>query len=96
MNHMMKSICMTLLWFGWVLSATATDVETPSGKRDEVAVGSGTTQWLDTQREGRVAGNMLPIPPAEAGPSYERYIDSFGNPIPGQSPSQMSAPGARR
>ncbi len=54
------------------------------GKRAKVEIGARTSQWLDTQREGRSAGNLLPIPGAEAGLSYRRYIESFGKPIPDQ------------
>ncbi len=51
-----------------------------SGKRAKI--GARTSQWLDSQREGRNAGNLLPIPGDEAGLSYRRYIESFGKPIP--------------
>jgi len=55
-----------------------------TGERAKVEVGTRTTQWLDAQREGRMAGNPLPIPGAEAGLSYRRYINSFSKPIPDQ------------
>lgn len=85
-----KFLCITLfLWIGFSLSATADETEADSGKRAQPAVGARTTQWLDMQREGRAAGNLLTIPGAEAGPSYKRYIDSFANPIPDQLLSQM-------
>ncbi|HET7833916.1 MAG TPA: DUF3613 domain-containing protein [Gallionella sp.] len=84
---------------GGAASATASTGESAAataegGKRTKVEVGARTSQWLDSQREGRGAGNLLPIPGAEAGLSYRRYIDSFGKPIPEQLGYTMSAGGA--
>ncbi len=62
----------------------STQVAANGGKPAKVKVGDRTSQWLDSQREGRNPGNLLPIPGAEAGLSYRRYIDSFGKPIPDQ------------
>jgi hypothetical protein len=81
----MKFLCITLfLWIGSPLSATATEAEAGSSERGQAAVGTRTTQWLDIQRDGRAAGNLLPILGAEAGLSYRRYINSFTKPIPDQ------------
>lgn len=63
-------------------------------ERDKITVGTRSAQWLDTQREGRAAGKLLPIPGAEAGRSYQRYIDSFGSPIPERLPA--AAAGAQK
>lgn len=85
------------LWIGISLSATAAEAEGGgSSKHAQPAVGTRTAQWLDMQRDGRAAGNLLPIPGAEAGPSYQRYIDSFATPIPDQLSSQSPAYGAKR
>jgi hypothetical protein len=98
MNHdRMKYLFITLLlWIGFSLSATAAEEEADQGKNDKTEVGTRTAQWLDLQREGRAAGNMLPIPGAEAGPSYQRYIDSFARPIPEQLYSQTPASSAKK
>ncbi|HLY97044.1 MAG: DUF3613 domain-containing protein [Sideroxydans sp.] len=94
----MRYSCIILsLWIGFSPSATAAEAEHgSSSRRAQPAVGARTTQWLDMQREGRAAGNLLPIPGAEAGPSYQRYIDSFATPIPDQLSSQSPAYGARK
>lgn len=98
MNHdTMKYLFITLLlWIGCSLSATAAEEAADKGKSDKTAVGTRTTKWLDTQREGRAAGNMLPVPGAEAGPSHQRYIDSFSSPIPDKLLSETPASGAKR
>jgi Protein of unknown function (DUF3613) len=77
------------LWGAFSHPAIAADTEADSDKRTQPAVGSSTTEWLDMQREGRAAGNLLTIPGAEAGPAYKRYIDSFAIPIPEQLSSEM-------
>ncbi len=93
----MKVLGITLfLCLGFSHCAVAEEAEVDSSKNDQLAVGASTTQWLDTQREGRAAGNLLPIPGAEAGPSYQRYIDSFSTPIPDQLYSPTPASGAKR
>ncbi len=98
MNHsMIRILCITLL-----LSieaphfAVAAETEGDNNKEERQAIGTRTTQWLDTQREGRTPGNLLSIPAAEAGPSYQRYIDSFAIPMPDQLPSQSPAYGTKR
>jgi hypothetical protein len=93
-----RYLCITLfLWIGFSLYATAAEVEQgSSSRRAQPVVGTRTTQWLDMQREGRAAGNLLTIPGAEAGPSYQRYIDSFSTPIPDQLFSQSPAYGAKK
>jgi hypothetical protein len=98
MNHdQMKYLCITLLlWIGFSLSATAAETEADNSKRDKAPVGTRTAQWLDIQREGRAAGNMLPIPGEEAGPSHQRYIDSFASPIPDQLLSDTPASSAKK
>lgn len=99
MNHdTMRYLCITLfLWIGFSLSATAAEGEQGgSSRRAQPAVGTRTAQWLDMQRDGHAAGNLLPIPGAEAGPSYQRYIDSFATPIPDQLSSQSPAYGAKK
>lgn len=93
----LKFLCITLsIWVGLPLSANAAEAEKDSSERARITVGTRTAQWLDVQREGRAAGNMLPIPGAEAGPSYQRYIDSFAHPIPEQLLSQTPAPSAQK
>lgn len=93
----MRYLCITLfLWIGLSLFATAAETEDGISKRAPPVVGARTTQWLDMQREGRAAGNLLPIPAAEAGPSYQHYIDSFANPIPDQLSSESPAYGAKK
>lgn len=62
-------------------------------ERAPYAVGSGTDALLAAQREGRQAGKALPIPPAEAGPSRKRYLDSFSRPIPEQLLPQQTSTG---
>ncbi len=73
---------------GTAQAETSTGESAPAAvdqnKRTKVEVGARTSQWLDSQREGRSAGNLLPIPGAEAGLSYRRYIDSFSKSIPDQ------------
>lgn len=98
MNHdTMRYLCITLfLWIGFSLSATAAETEQGGSGRRAQPVGTRTAQWLDMQRDGRAAGNLLPIPGAEAGPSYQRYIDSFATPIPDQFSSQSPAYGAKK
>lgn len=93
MNHdTMKFLFVTLmLWIGGSLSATAAEEEAGKDKSDKTEVGTRTAQWLELQREGRAAGNLLPIPGAEAGPSYQRYMDSFATPIPDRLYSQTPA-----
>jgi hypothetical protein len=93
----MKYLLATLfLWIGCSLSATATEKEAGSDKNEKAALGTRTSQWLDIQREGRAAGNMLTIPGAEAGPSYQRYMDSFAKPIPDQLLSETPASGGKK
>ncbi len=93
----MRYLCITFfLWIGFSLSATAAETEEDISKRAQPVNGVRTTQWLDMQREGRAAGNLLPIPAAEAGPSYQRYIDSFTIPIPDQLSSQSPAYGTKK
>jgi hypothetical protein len=67
--------------------AAGTDGAERDDERDKITVGTRSAQWLDTQREGRAAGKLLPIPGAEAGRSYQRYIDSFASPIPEKLPA---------
>ncbi len=67
--------------------AAATDGAARDDERDKITVGTRSAQWLDAQREGSAAGKLLPIPGAEAGRSYQRYIDSFANPIPEKLPA---------
>ncbi len=86
-----------ILWIGLSLSASAAEPEEDSSKHtQQPAVGTSTTEWLDMQREGRAAGNLLTIPGAEAGPSYKRYIDSFATPIPEQLGAEMPGYGVKR
>jgi hypothetical protein len=87
MNIRMKFIGITLsVVIGVPSFATADEAPQPDGKKQEaqVTVGTRTGQWLELQREGRAAGNLLPIPGAEAERSSQRYIDSFSQPIPNQ------------
>lgn len=88
MNLRMKFLCITLsIGIGVPPFATADEAPQPDDKKQEAAqvtVGTRTGQWLDIQREGRAAGNLLPIPGAEAERSSQRYIDSFSRPIPNQ------------
>ncbi len=93
----MKFFGITLiLWIGLSLPASAAEPEEDSSKRAQPAVGTSTTEWLDMQREGRAAGNLLTIPGAEAGPSYKRYIDSFATPIPDQLGAEMPGYGVKK
>jgi hypothetical protein len=93
----MKFFCITLfLWIGSPLSATAAEAEAGSSERGQTTVGTRTTQWLDIQRAGRAAGNLLPIPGAEAGLSYRRYINSFTKPIPDQLLPEAPASSAQK
>lgn len=85
-----------LLWICFAFSATAAEAEKENGDQDKAKVGTRTAQWLDIQREGRAAGNMLPVPAVEAGPSHQRYIDSFATPIPDQLLSPAPASGAKK
>ena len=98
MNHdTMKYLFITLLLgIGCSLSATAAEEGADKAKSEQTAVGTRTAQWLELQREGRAAGNMLPVPAAEAGPSYQRYIDSFATPIPEKLYSRTPASGAKQ
>ncbi len=70
-----------------VASAPAAAPATDGAERGKITVGTRSAQWLDTQREGSAAGKLLPIPGAEAGRSYQRYIDSFASPIPEKLPT---------
>lgn len=65
-------------------SGTSPTAAGDGDKRAKVEIGARTSEWLDAQREGRLAGNLLPILGAEAGPSYRRYIDTFTKPVPDQ------------
>lgn len=89
-------IVTVLLWGAFSHPAIAAEAEADSGKRAQPAVGRSTTEWLDMQREGRAAGNLLTIPGAEAGPSYKRYIDSFAIPIPDQLSAEMPGYGVKK
>lgn len=75
-------------------AAAGTDGAERDEERDKITVGTRSAQWLDTQRDGRAAGKLLPIPGAEAGRSYQRYIDSFASPIPEKLPA--AATGAQK
>lgn len=92
----MKYLVTTLFLIGCSLSATAAEKEAGSDKNEKTAVGTRTSQWLDIQREGRAAGNLLTIPGAEAGPSYQRYMDSFAKPIPDQLLTETPASGGKK
>lgn len=46
--------------------------------------GSVTRDWLRLQREGSSAGAAQPLPGAAATLLYQRYLNSFKNPIPAQ------------
>ncbi len=98
MNHtMIRILCITLLIaIEAPQFAMAAETESDNNKEERQAIGTRTTQWLDMQREGRTPGNLLSIPAAEAGPSYQRYIDSFGIPMPDQLLSQSPAYGTKR
>jgi hypothetical protein len=98
MNHdtIRHVLIALLLASGCSLSATAAEEEAGKARSEPTAVGTRTAQWLDLQREGRAAGNTLPVPAAEAGPSYQRYIDSFATPIPETLYSRTPASGAKR
>ena len=92
----MKYLMAMLFLIGCSFSATAAEKEGGSDKNEKTAVGTRTSQWLEIQREGRAAGNMLTIPGAEAGPSYQRYMDSFAKPIPDQLLSETPASGEKK
>lgn len=63
---------------------TATSEQNASGREDNAyEIGSQTRQWLDMQREGSQASpqaQTLPGPVMDQ--VYQRYIKSFGHPIP--------------
>lgn len=86
MNHgRMKFFAISLpLWISLSLPATADEAQMGGSDGGRTA----TEQWLAIQREGRVAGKLLPILGAEAGPSFRRYIDSFAHPVAEQPRSQ--------
>ncbi len=96
MNHgNLRILCIALpLLIASPHAVVAAEAEGDSGKDERQAIGTHTAQWLDMQREGRAAGNLLTAPAAEAGPAYKRYIDSFAIPIPEQL--FESAYGARK
>ncbi len=98
MNHtMIRILCITLLIaIEAPHLAMAAEAEGDNNKEKRQAIGTRTSQWLDMQREGLTPGNLLSIPAAEAGPSYQRYIDSFAIPMPDQLLSQSPAYGAKR
>lgn len=92
----MKYLAATLFLAACSLSATAAEKEAGSDRNEKAAaLGTRTSQWLDMQREGRAAGNLLTIPGAEAGPSYQRYMDSFAKPIPDQLLSEPASGGKK-
>ncbi len=93
-NGTLRILCIALPLLIASHAAVAVEVEGDSGKDERQAIGTHTTQWLNMQREGRAAGNLLTTPAAEAGPAYKRYIDSFSIPIPEQL--SESAYGTRR
>jgi hypothetical protein len=45
-------------------------------------IGHASHAWLDLQRSNAAAAPLLPMLGAEAGPAYERYLDSFRSKIP--------------
>lgn len=66
----------------------AATVASPDSAANEhasaAAPGSITRDWLRLQREGRSAGAAQPLPGAAATLLYQRYLNSFKNPIPAQ------------
>lgn len=90
MNHdRMKFFALSLsLWISLCLPASAEEEHMDGNDRGRPAIGVRTGQWLAIQREGRAAGKLLPIPGAEAGRSYQRYMDSFAHPVDEQSRAQ--------
>jgi len=57
--------------------------DTPGAGGQGAAPGSDTRQWLDLQRGGSQASpNVQRLPEAARTRALERYLESFGHPIP--------------
>lgn len=91
MNHdLMKFFAISLpFWIGLFNPAAAGEARIDGKDKGQAANVTRTEQWLAIQREGRAAGKLLPIPGAEAGLSYRRYMDSFAPPT---EQSRLRAP----
>ncbi|WP_414444978.1 DUF3613 domain-containing protein [Burkholderia sp. 22PA0106] len=58
-------------------------------------IGSSTEAWLELQRSNRAASdNPHPFEGAAASYAYQRYLDSFGTPIPAWFGSSQAAQGS--
>ncbi|MGE5469484.1 MAG: DUF3613 domain-containing protein [Bacteroidota bacterium] len=55
---------------------------TPARPANSAEVGASTTALLELQRSGLAAGKLQPISGEVASRSYQRYLESFSQPIP--------------
>src|SRR5882757_151542 len=62
-------------------AAIGASTEAPAGPRAR-RVGDVTSDLLRMQADGSAAGAPLPMLGAAAGPSWQRYLNSFKHPIP--------------
>ncbi|MET3444926.1 DUF3613 domain-containing protein [Ralstonia sp. 1138] len=54
-------------------------------------MGDATRALLKAQREGKYAGEFVPLRGEQAALAYQRYLDSFSRPMPGLSQTAPSA-----
>jgi hypothetical protein len=66
---------------GATSAAIGASTEAPAGPRAR-RVGDATSDLLRMQADGSAAGAPLPMLGAAAGPSWQRYLNSFKHPIP--------------
>jgi len=59
--------------------AAATEQPAASQPATESVTTGSAAEWLEIQREGKMPGNLLPIPGDEARASYQRYLNSFNS-----------------
>lgn len=78
----MKTIALLLLSSS-TLAAFAAEPETPTAAE--------TRSWIELQKSGKQsAGGPRPMPGEIAGNVYQRYVDSFKQPIPAEFKRQSS------
>lgn len=79
------------------LGATAAPaISNADDQRAGYTPGRGTRDWLALQREGTRAGAAQPLPGPAATLLYQRYLNSFKNPIPAMFDDKAGAGDASR
>ena len=84
----------------WVVLATVQCAGAETGQSSaalpaDAGVGAQTSNWLELQRSGQAAAPPRSVSGAVASRTYQRYLDSFGHPLPAFFEREATAAGPR-